>query len=79
MTAVTLAKRLLDDGLAVAGDLAGGEHLPWEGPVDEQVNRPSDLWTDPEVDPRFAFVWFELTASGRTVAGEALGRVCDVN
>jgi len=78
-TAISMAKRLLDDGLAVAGDLSGGEYLPWDGPVDEQLSRLSDLWTDPEVDPRFAFVWFELTTSGRTVAEEALGRVPDLD
>jgi hypothetical protein len=77
-TAVTLAKRLLVDGLAVAGDLSGGEHLPWDGSVDEQLSRLSNLWMDPDADPRFAFVWFELTASGMNAAEEALEQVPDV-
>jgi hypothetical protein len=39
----------------------------------------SALWSDQEVDPRFAFIWFELTDSGRTWAEAALERVPELD
>lgn len=63
----------------MAGDLSEDEHRPWRGPVDGQVARLSALWSDQAVDPRFVFVWLDLTASGRTWAEAALERVPDVD
>ena len=77
--AVSLGQRLLRDGHALAGDLVEGEHQPWRGPADEQMARLSQLWSDRDVDPRFEFVWFDLTASGAKWAEAALARVPDVD
>jgi hypothetical protein len=77
--AVALAGRLLHEGHAVAGDLSHGEHRPWAGTVDEQRSRLSALWSDQDVDPRFAFVWFDLTDSGRSWAEAALERVPELD
>lgn len=73
--AVALAQRLLLRGDAVAGDLVGGEHRPWSGSVEEQSSRNRALWSDTDIDPRFAFIWFDLTDAGRELALQALARI----
>lgn len=77
--AIALAGRLLSQGHALAGDLVGEEHRPWLGSVEEQSRRVRALWSDTEVDPRFAFVWFDLTDSGRELAVKALSRMPDLD
>ncbi|MEW1955167.1 hypothetical protein [Terrabacter sp. NPDC080008] len=76
--AVALARRLLLEGHAVAGDIVDEEHRPWSGSVDDQLARVTALWSDSDVDPRFEFVWFDLTELGRRVAAEALDRLPDL-
>lgn len=77
--AVDMARRLLLQGDAVAGDIVSGDHSPWPGSQDEQLRRVVALWSDPDVDPRFAFVWFELTDAGRQTAETALARLPDLD
>lgn len=77
--AIGLAQRLLVDGHALAGDLVDGEHRPWSGSVHDQLGRLRALWSDTGTDPRFAFVWFELTDSGRDLALQALSRIPELD
>src|SRR4051794_7997011 len=70
--AIGLARRLLRDGHARAGDLVGGEHCPWPGPIEEQVSRITSLWSELDIDPRFVFIWFDLTNSGHEWAEQVL-------
>jgi hypothetical protein len=72
--AVDLASRLIHRGHARPGDVAEGRHRPWSGSPDEQLGRVAELWLDTGVDARFAFVWFDLTESGRSFAGAAFRR-----
>ncbi|GAA2024778.1 hypothetical protein GCM10009740_13010 [Terrabacter terrae] len=77
--AISMARRLVFEGHALAGDTGDSEHYPWSGSADEQLSRVAALWSDPDVDPRFAFVWFDLTAAGREAAEEALARLPDLD
>jgi hypothetical protein len=77
--AIDMARRLLLQEDAVAGDIVSGEHAPWSESKDEQLSRVVALWSDPDVDPRFAFVWFDLTDAGRETAEMALARLPDLD
>ena len=74
-SAVDLAERLIRQNHALPGDILSGEHRPWPGPGEDLTARVRALWSNLEVDARFAFVWFELTESGHTFAAEATKRV----
>ena len=77
--AIDMARRLLFRGHALAGDFVDGEHRPWSGSKDEQLSRVVDLWSDTDIDPRFEFVWFDLTEAGRKAAQVALARLPDLD
>jgi len=77
--AIDMARRLLFQGHALAGDFVEGGHRPWSGSKEEQLSRVVDLWSDTDIDPRFEFVWFDLTEAGREAAQEALARLPDLD
>jgi len=74
---LTLIDEVLREGLMVAGDLVGSEHVPWHGKPEEWVRRIRQEWLDEwgdEVPTPGAIVWLCNTAAGDALARDVLAR-----
>lgn len=72
-----LIAEVLRDGLMVAGDLVGNEHVRWHGDPEQWVERITQEWLDEwrdEVPAPGAIVWLSNTPDGDQVAREVLVR-----
>jgi hypothetical protein len=62
-----LIAEALREGLMVAGDLVGAEHVPWHGEADEWAERIRQEWMDEwgdDVPTPGAVVWLNNTKAG---------------
>ena len=66
----------LTNGLMLPGDIAAGDHVPWEGSVGELVIRVAEAWHEwGEEEPTpGAIVWLNLTELGESKAEVIAGR-----
>ncbi|MGL5817132.1 MAG: hypothetical protein ACRCYR_06195 [Phycicoccus sp.] len=74
---LTLIAEVLREGLMVAGDLMGNEHVPWHGEPEEWMEHVRQEWLDEwgdEVPTPGAIVWLSNTQAGDEVARDVLGR-----
>lgn len=72
-----LIAAVLRDGLMVAGDLIGNEHVPWQGEPKEWIQRIRQEWLDEwgdDVPTPGSIVWLNNTPEGDQVARQALAR-----
>ncbi len=74
---LALIDEVLREGLMVAGDLVGSEHVPWHGEPEEWVERIRQEWLGEwcdEVPTPGAIVWLRNTAAGDALARDVLDR-----
>lgn len=72
-----LIAEVLQSGLMVAGDIVGGEHVPWHGSAGDALRRITSEWLDEwrdEIPTPGAIVWLANTAAGDEVAHAVLAR-----
>lgn len=67
--ALAVIESMLKRGLAVTGDVSDSGFTPWEGSVEEVLDRAA-LWPDDD-DPSLGLFWLALTEAG-TAAAEAV-------
>jgi hypothetical protein len=75
--AVQSARLSLREGLMVAGDIVGNEHVPWHGDSEEWLERIRQEWLaewGDVVPTPGAIVWLDNTPAGDQVAREVLDR-----
>lgn len=68
---------VLGEGLMVAGDIVGDQHVPWHGSPEEAAERIAREWLDEwgeEVPTPGAIVWLDNTPAGDVVARAVLAR-----
>jgi hypothetical protein len=74
---LALIAEALREGLMVAGDIVGNEHVPWHGDSEEWLERIRQEWLaewGDVVPTPGAIVWLDNTPAGDQVAREVLDR-----
>lgn len=77
---LALIEEVLCEGLMVAGDIVGDQHVPWHGTPTDWAQRVRDEWLaewgDQAPTPG-AIVWLNNTTAGDAVARSVLAREAD--
>lgn len=74
---IELIADVLGEGLMVAGDLVGDEHVQWQGGPEEWVDRIRKEWLEEwgdEAPTPGAIVWLNNTPAGDELAYDVLAR-----